>query len=155
EARPSADRPYSALMVVLIAGGHGKIAMRLARLLTAQGVRVRSLIRNPAHADEVGQTGAVPVECDLESASDEAVEAAVAGADAIVFAAGAGPGSGAERKETVDYGGAVRLIAAAKATGVPRYVMISSFGADPDHPGEEVFDVYLRAKGKADAELAA
>ncbi|HEY8466739.1 MAG TPA: SDR family oxidoreductase [Solirubrobacterales bacterium] len=140
-------------MLVVIAGGHGKIAMRLAPLLTGDGHRVRSLIRNPDHAGDVGATGAEPIVCDLESAGDDEVEAAVRGADAIVFAAGAGPGSGAARKETVDYGGAVRMIAAAKATGVRRYVMISAQSADPDHPGDEVFDVYLRAKGRADAEL--
>ena len=142
-------------MLVVIAGGHGKIAMRLARLLTGDGHEVRSLIRNPGHADDVRETGAEPLVCDLESADDTEVEAAVRGADAIVFAAGAGPGSGPERKETVDYGGAVRLIAAAKATGVGRYVIISSYAADPSHEGDEVFDVYLRAKGRADAELAA
>jgi len=140
-------------MVVVIAGGHGKIAMRLARLLAGEGHEVRSLIRNPDHSGDVRATGAEPVVCDLESAGDDEVEAAVRGADAIVFAAGAGPGSGAARKETVDYGGAVRMIAAAKATGVRRYVMISAQAADPDHPGDEVFDVYLRAKGRADAEL--
>lgn len=140
-------------MVVVIAGGHGKIAMRLARLLAGEGHEVRSLIRNPDHSGDVRATGAEPVVCDLESAGDDEVEAAVRGADAIVFAAGAGPGSGAARKETVDYGGAVRMIAAAKATGVRRYVMISAQAADPDHPGDEVFDVYLRAKGRADAQL--
>jgi uncharacterized protein YbjT (DUF2867 family) len=71
----------------------------------------------------------------------------------VVFAAGAGPGSGPERKWTVDYGAAVKLIAAAKANGIDRYVMVSSRGADPDAPGDDTFAVYLRAKGKADAEL--
>ena len=75
--------------------------------------------------------------------------------DAIVFAAGAGPGSSPERKETMDYGGAVKLIEAAREKGVDRYVIVSSTGADADHEGEETFDVYLRAKGRADAELAA
>ena len=141
-------------MVVAIAGGHGKIALRLTRILSARDDTVRSLIRNSDHAEDVREAGGEPVVCDLEHASDAEVEGAVRGADAIVFAAGAGPGSGAARKETVDYGGAVRLIAAAKATGIRRYVMVSSIGADPEHPGDEVFDVYLRAKGRADAELA-
>ena len=78
-----------------------------------------------------------------------------AGADAVVFAAGAGPGSGPERKWTMDYGGAVKLIAAARANGIDRYVMLEPRGADPDAPGEDTFAVYLRAKGKADAELRA
>jgi uncharacterized protein YbjT (DUF2867 family) len=79
----------------------------------------------------------------------------VRGADAVVFAAGAGPGSGSQRKGTMDLGGAVKLIAAAKAGGIRRYVMVSSINADPDHPGDDTFSVYLRAKGEADAELAA
>ena len=91
--------------------------------------------------------------CDLEQAQEGAVAEAIAGADVVVFAAGAGPGSGPQRKWTMDYGGAVRLIAAARAAGVERYVMVSSRGADPDAPGEDTFTVYLRAKGKADAEI--
>jgi uncharacterized protein YbjT (DUF2867 family) len=142
-------------MLVVIGGGHGNIALRLTRLLHAGGDQVRSLIRKPDHAGDVGDAGGEPVVCDLESASDGEVADAVRGADAVVFAAGAGPGSGPERKWTVDYGGAVKLIAAAKAAGIGRYVIISSMGADPDAPGDDTFSVYLRAKGKADADLAA
>jgi uncharacterized protein YbjT (DUF2867 family) len=142
-------------MNIVIAGGHGKIALRLARLLHERGDHVRSLIRNPAHAGDVEAAGGEPVVCDLEQADEEAVARATAGADAVVFAAGAGPGSGPERKWTVDYGGAVKLIAAAKANGIDRYVMVSSRGADPEASGDDTFAVYLRAKGKADAELRA
>lgn len=143
-------------MRVLIAGGHGKIAMELTRILAARGTDVRSLIRNPDHRDEVAAAGAAEVVvCDLEAASEEEVAAAAGAADAAVFAAGAGPGSGTSRKETMDFGGAVKLIAAARRNDIPRLVMISSLGADPDHAGEETFDVYLRAKGKADAALRA
>jgi uncharacterized protein YbjT (DUF2867 family) len=141
-------------MHVAIAGGHGQIALRLARLLSERGDGVRSLIRNPEHEEDVRETGAEPVVCDLEAASEEEVARAVRGADALVFAAGAGPGSGPARKETMDYGGAAKLIAAARAGRVDRYLMISSMGADPDAQGEG-FAVYLRAKGRADAELAA
>jgi uncharacterized protein YbjT (DUF2867 family) len=91
---------------------------------------------------------------DLEAAAGEQVADAIAGADAIVFSAGAGPGSGAERKLTLDRDGAILMIEAAKLAGVRRYVMVSSMGADPEHAGDEVFDVYLRAKGEADAALA-
>jgi uncharacterized protein YbjT (DUF2867 family) len=139
---------------VAIAGGHGKIAMRLTPLLDARGDSVRSLVRNPAHADEVREAGGEPIVCDLESASEDEVAEAISEADAVVFAAGAGPGSGEERKRTMDYGGAVKLIAAAKAKGSDRYVMVSSMGANPDADGEG-FAVYLRAKGQADAELEA
>jgi uncharacterized protein YbjT (DUF2867 family) len=141
--------------VVGIAGGHGRIALALTQLLAARGDTVRSLIRNPAHAGDVRAAGGEPVVCDLEQASDAEVAEAIGDADAVVFAAGAGPGSGAERKRTMDHGGAVKLIAAARLGGVDRYVMVSSIGADPEAEGEDVFAVYLRAKGKADAELMA
>jgi uncharacterized protein YbjT (DUF2867 family) len=140
-------------MRIAIAGGHGQIALRLAELLSRGGDEVLSLIRNPDHVADIEERGARPVVCDLENASDDEVAAAVDGADAVVFAAGAGPGSGAERKWTMDYGGAVKLIAAARRDGIARYVIVSSMGADPDAPGDDVFAVYLRAKGKADADL--
>ena len=142
-------------MLVAIAGGHGQIALRLTRLLSERGDEVRSLIRNPDHADDIRDAGGDPVVCDLEEADDALVARAVRDADAVVFAAGAGPGSGSQRKDTMDLGGAVKLIAAAKASGISRYVMVSSINADPNHPGDDTFSVYLRAKGHADAELAA
>ncbi|HET6829766.1 MAG TPA: NAD(P)H-binding protein [Solirubrobacterales bacterium] len=139
-------------MRVVIAGGHGKTAMELTRLLAERGVEVRSLIRNPDHVAEVEAAGAAEaVVCDLEAAGDDEVARAAGEADAIVFAAGAGPGSGPARKETMDFGGVVKLLAAARRNRIPRFVVISSMGADPDREGEETFDVYLRAKGKADA----
>jgi uncharacterized protein YbjT (DUF2867 family) len=139
---------------IAIAGGHGKIGQRLIRLLTERGDEVRSLDRNPDYRDELEALGANPVVCDLETANEEEVATAVGSVDAIVFSAGAGPGSGPERKSTMDYGGAAKLIEAAKANGVSRYVIVSSYGADPDAEGDDTFAVYLRAKGKADAELA-
>ena len=117
-------------MDVVVAGGHGKIALRLLRLLAEGGDRGRGLIRNPDHAADLEAAGAEPVVCDLEAEDD--VSGCVEGADALVFAAGAGPGSGAERKQTMDLGGAVKLIDAARAQGISRYVMVSSVGAD--HP---------------------
>jgi nucleoside-diphosphate-sugar epimerase len=140
-------------MRIAIAGGHGQIALRLAELLSRGGDEVLSLIRNPDHVADIEERGARPVVCDLENASDDEVAAAVDGADAVVFAAGAGPGSGAERKWTMDYGGAVKLIAAARRDGIARYVIVSSMGADADAPGDDTFAVYLRAKGKADDAL--
>lgn len=141
-------------MRVAIAGGHGKIAIALTRLLAQRGDEVRSLIRKSEHSDDVREVGAEPAICDLEATNEEEVAEAVGSVDAVVFAAGAGPGSGPERKWTMDHGGAVKLIAAAKANGIERYVMISSMGADPKTPGDDTFAVYLTAKGKADAELA-
>jgi nucleoside-diphosphate-sugar epimerase len=137
-------------MRVAIAGGHGQIALRLAKVLSQHGDEAVALIRNPDHADDVRQARAEPVLVDLEHADEDEVAQAIAGCDAIVFAAGAGPGSGAERKETMDYGGAVKLIAAAKQARVDRYVIVSSMGANPEIPGDDTFSVYLRAKGRAD-----
>jgi nucleoside-diphosphate-sugar epimerase len=142
-------------MEVAIAGGHGQIARLLGKRLAAEGNGVLGLIRNPDHEADLHADGIEPVICDLEA--DHDLAAAVQGADAVVFAAGAGPGSGAERKQTMDLGGAVKLIDAAKETGIRRYLMISSRGAgNPPPPGEgDVFGEYLRAKGAADQALEA
>jgi uncharacterized protein YbjT (DUF2867 family) len=142
-------------MDVAIAGAHGQIARRLTRLLAARGDRVRGLIRNPAHADDVGADGAAPVLLDLEAAGPDQIAAAIEGADAVVFAAGAGPGSGAERKMTVDRDGAVALVRAADAAGVGRYVIVSSVGAEAPPDGDDVFSVYVRAKAEADQAVMA
>ncbi len=128
--------------------------MELTRLLDERGDQVRSLIRDPEQSDDVVAAGGEAVLCDLEADDAERIAKALEGADAVVFAAGAGPGSGVERKETMDYGGAVKLIEAAESTGVDRYVMVSSMGANAEQEGDEPFDVYLRAKGRADDELA-
>jgi uncharacterized protein YbjT (DUF2867 family) len=139
---------------VAIAGGHGKIAMILGRLLVERGDTVRGLIRNPDHEGDLRAAGVEPVLCDLEGDGD--VAAAIRGADAVVFAAGAGPGSGDARKQTLDKGGAVKLIDAAKAEGISRYLIVSSMGADKaPEDGSEGFGAYLRAKFEADEALRA
>jgi len=137
-------------MQIVIAGGHGQIAMLLHPLLNARGHQARALIRNPDHAEEVRRTGAEPVLCDLEAEGD--ISEAVGPGDAIVFAAGAGPGSGAARKLTIDRDGAIRLIAAAVRNGIRRYVMISAMYAEEPR-GNEVFQTYLHAKAEADEAL--
>lgn len=143
-------------MLVAIAGAHGKIAMQLTARLVARGDSVIGLIRNPDHAAEVQAAGAEPVVCDLEHASVEKVAAAVQGAEAVVFAAGAGPGSGAERKLTMDRDGAIKLLDAT-AEGATPYVIVSSVGAEnpPPEGDDDVFSVYLRAKAGADAAVRA
>jgi nucleoside-diphosphate-sugar epimerase len=143
------------VMQVAIAGAHGKIAMRLAGRLAARGDAVIGLIRNPDHADDVRARGADPVVCDLEQATIEEIAKALDGAGAVVFAAGAGPGSGAERKLTMDRDGATKLLDAAAAADVPRYVIVSAVGAEDPPDGEDVFSVYLKAKAQADAAVAA
>ena len=140
-------------MDILVAGGHGQIALRLLKLLADQGHQARGLIRNRDQAADLEAVGAIPVVGDLEN--EASLEAHVKGADAIVFAAGAGPGSGPARKKTVDLGGAVKLADAAKAAGVRRYVIVSSIGADrPDSAGPGM-SVYLQAKADADDYLRA
>jgi nucleoside-diphosphate-sugar epimerase len=141
-------------MEVAIAGGHGKIGLLLGKMLVDRGDAVIGLIRNPAQEDDLHAIGVEPAVCDLEAGDD--VAEAISGAEAVVFAAGAGPGSGAERKRTMDLGGALKLIEAAKAEGVERYLMVSSMGAgDPPAEGGDVFGEYLRAKAEADRALTA
>ena len=139
-------------MDVVVAGGHGKIALRLLTLLADRGDQARGLIRNPDHASDLEAVGAEPVLCDLEREDDVARH--VEGADAVVFAAGAGPGSGPERKRTMDLGGAVKLVEAARANGVARYVMVSSIGADHPERASGPMGPYLEAKAEADQRLA-
>lgn len=138
------------IMRIVIAGGHGQIALRLERLLAARGDEAAGIIRRAEQGDELREAGAEPIVCDLESASVEEVAGHLRGADAAVFAAGAGPGSTVARKDTVDRAAAVLFADAAELAGVRRYVVVSSMGADPAHQGNEVFDAYLRAKGEAD-----
>ncbi|MGD6743909.1 SDR family oxidoreductase [Streptomyces sp. BH106] len=140
-------------MRIVIAGGHGQIALRLERLLSARGDEVAGIIRKSEQGDDLRSAGAEPVLCDLESASVEEVAAHLQGADAAVFAAGAGPGSGAGRKDTVDRDAAVLFADAAERAKVRRYIVVSAMAADAAHKGDDVFDVYLRAKGAADDDV--
>lgn len=143
------------MATVVIVGGHGRIALELARQLSARGDRVRSVVRNPEHAPEVARAGAEAVLHDLETGTTEAFAEILAGADAVVFSAGAGAGSGVLRKRTVDLGGALATIDAAKLAGVRRVVQVSFLGAGlPTAPGtEEVFAAYWDAKRQADDAL--
>jgi uncharacterized protein YbjT (DUF2867 family) len=141
-------------MRIVIAGGHGQIALLLAQQLVQSGHQPVNIIRNPAHADEVNATGAESVMIDLEQATPSELAAQLIGADVVVLAGGPFPGRTAERKLTVDRDGATLLIAAAKLAGVARYVMISAMGADTfDADSKDIFQVYLRAKSEADAAL--
>jgi uncharacterized protein YbjT (DUF2867 family) len=127
-------------MEIVVAGGHGQIALKLLRRLAERGDRARGLIRNPDHA------------ADLEAEDD--IARFVDGADAVVFAAGAGPGSGPARKQTVDLGGAVKLIDAAKANGIARYVIVSSIGANHPERASGQMKPYIEAKAEADRRVA-
>lgn len=142
-------------MKIVIAGGHGQIAQHIERLLVARGDEAVGLVRNPNHIADIESNGATAVLLDLERASLNELAEMLRGADAVVFAAGAGPGSGAARKLTVDRDAAILLADAAVQTQVPRYVMISGKGADKGGQGEadEVFSIYLDAKKAADDDL--
>ncbi|MFJ8674462.1 SDR family oxidoreductase [Streptomyces sp. NPDC093589] len=144
-------------MRIVIAGGHGQIALRLERLLAKRGDEVAGIIRRPEQAGDLLAAGAEPVVCDLESASVEDVARHLAEADAAVFAAGAGPGSGSDRKDSVDRGAATLFADAAEAAGVRRFLVVSSMGADREPPEgtDPVFASYLRAKGAADKDVRA
>lgn len=137
-------------MDVLVVGGHGKIGLRLLRLLAERGDNPRGVIRKPEQVKDVEEAGAEPIVLDIEK---EDLTDAAAGADAVVFAAGAGPGSDPERKQTVDFGGAVKLIAAAKANDIRRYVMVSSINANHPDRWNEQMRPYFEAKAAADKRL--
>lgn len=144
-------------MRVVIAGGHGQIALRLTELLSAQGDEVVGLVRNPDHEADIVAVGGQCVVQDLERSDPAAVAEVLAGADAAVFSAGAGPGSGAARKDTVDRAAAVLFAEASAAAGVRRHLQVSAMGLDrADDPGTEpVFAAYLAAKRDAEHDLKA
>jgi uncharacterized protein YbjT (DUF2867 family) len=140
-------------MDVVVAGGHGRVALRLLGLLAERGDRARGLIRNPEHAADLEAAGAEPVIADLEQLEPPEIARHLVGTHALVFAAGAGAGSGPERKRAVDLGAAVKLIEAARAAGFPRYVMVSAIGVTrPDRWPAEMRP-YYEAKAKADRAL--
>ena len=141
---------------ILIIGGHGKVALLLAPLLVARGDVVTSVIRNPEHSGEAAATGATPVVADVESLDVAGMASLFAGHDAIVWSAGAGGGT-PTRTYAVDRDAAIRSMDAALAAGVNRYVMVSYFGARPDHgvPQGNGFYAYAEAKAAADAHLRA
>ncbi len=147
-------------MRIVIAGGHGQIALRFGRLLAERGDVPVGIIRNPAQADDLKAAGIEPVVLDLEQADVEAVAAVLTDADAAVFAAGAGPNSGAGRKDTVDRVAAALLADACEVAAVNRYLLVSSMGVetvrgqDAD-PADDVFTVYLKAKLAAEEDLKA
>ena len=145
-------------MIVAIAGGHGQVALLLAEELVRRDHEPVGLVRNADHLPDLVKRGARGVVVDLEHTTVEALAAAIAGADVVVFAAGAGPGSGAARKDTLDRDGAVLLADAAEQAGVNRYVMVSAIDADradeeSDEESDDVYQVYLRAKAAADRDL--
>jgi uncharacterized protein YbjT (DUF2867 family) len=142
---------------VVIAGGHGQIALRLTAQLAGRGDVVTGVVRNPDHRADVEGAGGTAAVLDLETASVDDLAEHLRGADAVVFAAGAGPDSGVPRKDTVDRAAAVLLADAAQQAGVRRYVLVSAMGVDDELGADagEVWAAYLRAKRAAEEALRA
>ncbi|MGV0626804.1 SDR family oxidoreductase [Mycolicibacter minnesotensis] len=141
---------------IVIIGGHGKIALQLAALLAETSHQVTSVFRNPDHLAEVAATGAHPVVADIERLDTGGLARLLAGHDAVVFSAGAGGGD-PERTYAVDRDAAIRTVDAAGQAGARRFVMVSYFGAGPQHgvPESDSFYPYAQAKAAADAYLRA
>ncbi len=144
------------MVKIVLIGGHGKVALQLARILTERGDEVSSVFRNPAHCDDVAATGATPVVADIERLDTDALTDVLAGHDAVVFSAGAGGGDPA-RTYAVDRDAAIRVIDASTRAGARRFVMVSYFGAGPDHgvSQDDPFFAYAESKAAADAHLRA
>ncbi|MDX2968033.1 SDR family oxidoreductase [Kribbella solani] len=144
-------------MRVVIAGGHGQIALRLTNLLSGAGHEVIGLVRNPSHEADVAAAGGRTAVLDLEQTDAGAVAEVLAGADVAIFAAGAGPGSGNARKDTVDRGAAALFADAAEQAGVRRHLQVGSMGADRAESltDDSTFTVYLKAKWAAEEDLRA
>lgn len=141
---------------IVIIGGHGKVALHLARLLAERGDEATSVIRNPDQKSDIEQAGGTPLVLDVENAGTDEMAEAFSGADAVVWSAGAGGGS-AERTYAVDRDAAQRAIDAAAQAGVRRFVMVSWIGSTPDHgidPDDDFF-AYADAKLAADDHLRA
>ena len=136
-------------MDIVVAGAHGNIAMLMHPLLKENGHNVRGLIRDEDQSFDLEQAGAEPVIADLEK---DDIKDKVSEADVALFAAGAGPGSGAERKWKVDRDGAIKFMNAAKSNGIKRFIIISAMGLDKPR-GNDVFRAYQRAKAEADEAL--
>lgn len=141
---------------VAIIGAHGKVAQQLMRVLYDRGDDFVGVVRNDEHADDVYRLGGEGALVDLETAEANTLAAAIAGCDAVVFAAGAGPGSGAERKRTVDFAGSTKSQEAAAQAGIRRFVQVSAWGVDaPVDDADPVWKAYVEAKRDADAALRA
>src|SRR5699024_2434685 len=139
---------------VTIIGGHGKIALRAARLLTDSGAEVNSVIRNPDHEADVRATGATPVVADIETLDVDGLREVLRGSGSVLFSAGAGGGN-PQRTYAEDPDAAIRTIDARVAEGLGRYVMVSYQGAREDHgvPGDNSFFPYAETKAAADSHL--
>ncbi|KAI0315318.1 NAD(P)-binding protein [Amylostereum chailletii] len=126
------------LTKVIIVGGHGKVALRLATLLTkTKAHAVTSVIRSQEHIADLkaASPDITPLLLSLEDASVADFAKAFTGNDVVVFSAGAGGKGGEERTKAVDHDGAVKVFDAIEAVdgAKPRLLLVSALDVrNPD-----------------------
>ena len=141
-------------MKVVVIGAHGKVGRLLVPILAERGEHVVGVVRREEQVPLVRDLGGEPLLLDVEHAPTEEVAAALDGADAVVWSAGAGGGD-RDRTYAVDRDAATRSMDAAASAGVDRYVMVSWIGSVPEHgvDPESGFFAYADAKLAADDHL--
>ncbi|KAK4058455.1 hypothetical protein OIO90_000614 [Microbotryomycetes sp. JL221] len=119
-----------ALPRITIVGGHGKVALYLAKTAAQSAqFQVESIVRSKDHFRDIESRGAKPVLLSLEEASVDDLANVFTGAQAVVFAAGAGGKGGAERTKAVDELGAIKVFDAierVKGDFLPKLYMVSA-----------------------------
>jgi uncharacterized protein YbjT (DUF2867 family) len=136
-------------MNILVAGATGKTGQFLAQYLIEQGHKPTALVR------ESSDTSSLPLGVDVRHSDLTELKTGLCdGMDAVIFAAGSGGTTGPEMTKKVDRDGAKRLIDLALESGVKRFVMLSSIGADLPNPTGDLAP-YLNAKHEADEYLKA
>ncbi|TMM52345.1 NAD(P)H-binding protein [Sulfitobacter sabulilitoris] len=140
---------------IFIIGATGGVGHRLYPLLTAAGHDVSGLHRSEKQAKDLRAAGVTPVQGDIIEMSQEDFAAAMAGADAVVFSAGAGGGDW-DKTEAIDGKGAEKAIAAAQAQGIERFYLVSVIpDAGRDRDLDDGFEQYMSIKKRVDTALAA
>jgi uncharacterized protein YbjT (DUF2867 family) len=137
------------VMNVLVVGATGKTGKLVVELLLEEDHYVAAMVRDKGKLTEMEKMGAKPVLTDLEFDVGFAVE----GMDAVIFAAGSGPGTSPDKTKAVDQEGAIKLIEACEKNAVERFIMLSAKGVDKPEEGPDKLKTYLHAKKNADDRL--
>jgi len=134
-------------MNVLVIGANGQVGQKVVKALADSKHEATAMVRKEEQVEKLKQLGAAKVVLgNLEKDFSDAFE----GVDAVIFAAGSGGSTGADKTLTIDLWGAVKAARYAEEKGVKRFVQLSSIGSDnPDAGGEEM-KPYLVAKRTAD-----
>ncbi|MCY8005594.1 SDR family oxidoreductase [Bacillus haynesii] len=140
-------------MKVFVVGANGQIGRRLTKSLNESGEhQVRAMVRNEEQAQALKQSGTETALANLEDTVESIAEAAK-GCDAIVFTAGSGGKTGADKTLLVDLDGAVKTIEAAEKAGIRRFIMVSTLQAHRRENWNEALKPYYVAKHYADRML--